>query len=54
MSFWDTKGVCEALYVLALVIQTFFFWLVFFSMDFAIHNLSNCEAYHGKADGDSR
>jgi hypothetical protein len=54
MSFWGTKGVCEALYVLALVIQTFFFWLVFFSMDFAIHNLSNCEAHHGKANGDSR
>jgi hypothetical protein len=51
VSFKGAKRVCEALHVLAVVIQTFFSWLVFFSMDFAIHNLSNCEAHHGEADG---
>jgi len=30
MSFWGVKGVCEALHVLAIVIQTFFFgWFSF-------------------------
>jgi hypothetical protein len=53
MNFWGAKGVCEALHVLAVVIQTFLFGLVFFSMDFVIHNLSDCEAYHGEANGDS-
>jgi len=51
MNFWGVAGVCEILRILAIVIHTFFFWLAFFSIDFVIHKLSNCEAHHGEVDG---
>jgi hypothetical protein len=37
--FGGARGVCEAMHILVIVSHTFFFWLVYFFMDFAIHNL---------------
>jgi hypothetical protein len=52
MSFWDARGACEILHILAIVIHTFvFFGWVFFSMDFVTHKLSDSKAHHGEANG---
>lgn len=52
-SFWGARGCLWSFAYLTycdLDICFFFGW--FFFMDFVIHNLSDCKAHYGKADGD--